>query len=124
MVMHKEKQCPKCGAIGQMDFGYCEKCRLISPRLPRGHKSASTRRRLLKRAMVALAFYSPLKDACVALRNRIVSRATPIQIAVSDSIQLRDSVNLSASLSPFHGTFVYELIPGPHAPGGQHHGQV
>lgn len=122
--MQQEKQCPKCAAFGQMKFGYCESCRLISP-LPISHKFAITRRRLLKLAMVVLgAFYSPMKDAWFALRNRIASRATPIRIAVSDSTQVRESVSLSATMSPFHGTFVYELIPGPNAPGGQHHGQV
>jgi hypothetical protein len=122
--MRHEIRCPKCRAFGLMKFGYCERCRLISPQ-PITHKLAITRRRILKLASVVLgALYSPMKDAFLALRNRTASPATPIRIAVSDTIQIRESVNISATMSPFHGTFVYELIPGPNAPGNQHHGQV
>ena len=110
---------------GPMKFSYCEKCKIISPSLPT--KLAPTRRRWLEQSLLYLgALYSPLKDAFVGLRNRTASPATHLRVAVSDSIQIRDraEVKMNASMSPFHGTFVYELIPGPNAPGGQHHGQV
>jgi hypothetical protein len=123
--MHEKRQCPKCGALGQMKFGYCENCKLISPRPPIIHKFAPTRRRLLKQAIILLgAFYSPVKDACVGLRKRFAPRATLIRVAVSDSVQIRDKVSLSATLSPSHATVVHKLIPGVNAPGGQHHGQA
>jgi hypothetical protein len=124
--MRPGKQCPKCGAVGPMRFGYCEKCRIISPRPLTSHRFASTRRGLLKQAIKVLGFlggsYSPMKDGCVWVRNRIASTATPLRVAVSDSVRIRESVN--ASLSPFHGTVMHQFIPGPNAPAGQHRRQV
>ena len=79
MVMRREKQCPLCGTVGPMKFGYCENCRIISPGSRHG-SAALTRRALLKRAAKVLgvvgAAYSPVKDGCVAMRNRIASRPT------------------------------------------------
>src|SRR5258706_14669919 len=126
MLMRQGKQCVKCRAFGPMKFGYCENCGIISPRPLMSNRFALTRRGLLKQAIRVLgvlgAVYSPMKDACVAVRNRIASPATPLRVAVSDSVRIRQ--RMSASSSPFHGTFVYEVIPGPNAPEGQHHGQV
>jgi hypothetical protein len=69
-------ECQHCGAVGPRRFGYCEKCRIISPGPLTTHRFALTRRGLLNAAIKVLAFYSPMKDGCVALRNRIASRAT------------------------------------------------
>lgn len=122
MLNRRERRCPNCGAFGPMRFGYCEKCRIISPGPP--IKFAPTRRRWLEQVLLYLgALYSPMKDAFFGLRNRISSRETPLRVVeIQASITAGSSV--SASMSPFHATVVHELIPGPNAPGGQHHGQV
>ena len=46
----------------------------------------------------------------------------PLSLSVSDSVKVREKVN--HSVSPFYGTFKYEVLIGPNAPGGQYHGQV
>jgi hypothetical protein len=71
-----------------MSFGFCENCKIISPKAPASRRSHLTRRRWLKRATQASlailgALYSPLKDGCGTLRDRIASRSTTMSPAAA-----------------------------------------
>jgi hypothetical protein len=119
--MYARKRCPNCGVVGPMKFSYCEKCKIISPG-PKSHGIAVSRRGLLELLLALVgALYSPMKDAFVAARNRIAAPSRPLYAALN-SVQIHR--NVSATSSPYHGTFIYEVILGPHAPAGQHHGQI
>jgi hypothetical protein len=81
------------------------------------HQFAPTRRYWLEQVLLYLgALYSPLKDAFFVLRNQITAHPTPIRLAVTDHIQVRDSkpqVSFTVQLN-FQASFLPQLIPGPH----------